>query len=157
LRKKRILISEDDEDVSVVFQEILQAAGYHADIVDTAKQTVAQITDKFYHVIILDIKLPDMDGTELLTSIREIAPEIIVIIVTGYPSLNNAIDALNWGADSYIVKPVDPNELLSIVSEKLKQQDEASNMSEEKVAQWIKTRIKQRETEEDSFTHMLRK
>jgi DNA-binding response OmpR family regulator len=77
--------------------------------------------------------------------------------VTGYPSLNNAIDALNWGADSYIVKPVDPNELLSIVSEKLKQQDEASNMSEEKVAQWIKTRIKQRETEEDSFTHVLRK
>ncbi len=149
--KKRILIIEDDEDVSVVFHTILQAAGYHANIADTAQHAIAQITDKFYHAIILDIKLPDMDGTELLTSIREIAPEIKIIIVTGYPSLNNAIDALNWGADSYIIKPVDPNELLYIVSEKLMQQDEARKMSEEKVAQWIKTRIKKRETEESSF------
>ena len=149
--KKRILIIEDDEDVSVVFHTILLAAGYHANIADTAQHAIAQITDKFYHAIILDIKLPDMDGTELLTSIREIAPEIKIIIVTGYPSLNNAIDALNWGADSYIIKPVDPNELLYIVSEKLMQQDEARKMSEEKVAQWIKTRIKKRETEESSF------
>ena len=149
--KKRILIVEDDGDVAAVFHTILQGAGYHVDIADTAQNAIAQITDRFYHAIILDIKLPDIDGTELLTSIREKAPEIKTIIVTGYPSLNNAIDALNWGADSYIVKPVNPNELLFIVSEKLKQQDEARKMNEEKIAQWIKTRIKQQETESDSY------
>ena len=145
--QKRILIVEDDKDVSTVFHTILQAAGYHADIADTAQRAFAQITDTYYDAIILDVKLPDVDGIELLTSIREKAPEIKIIIVTGYPSLNNAIDALNWGADSYIIKPVNPNELLFIVAEKLKQQDEERKISEEKVAQWIKTRIKQRETE----------
>jgi len=81
---------------------------------------------------------------------------MIKIMVTGYPSLQNAVEALNYGADAYIMKPVDPEELLRVIKEKLKEQKEARKMTEEKIAEWVKTRIMQlelldKETQQSNF------
>jgi YesN/AraC family two-component response regulator len=82
-----------------------------------------------------------MEGTELLTKMHRTTPSMMKIMVTGFPSLNNAVEALNMGADAYLLKPVELEELLKVVKEKLKEQEEVEKMSEERVADWIKTRV----------------
>jgi DNA-binding NtrC family response regulator len=67
------------------------------------------------------------------------------IMVTGYPSLKNAVEALNLGADAYVIKPVKPEKLLALIEEKLEEQREAEKMTEEKVTEWIKTRARKLE------------
>jgi len=61
-------------------------------------------------------------------------------MITGYPSLENAVEALNLGADAYIIKPVKPEKLLTLIEEKLEKHSQAEKMTEEKVTEWIKTR-----------------
>jgi DNA-binding NtrC family response regulator len=91
-----------------------------------------------------------MEGTKLLTTMHEIAPKMVKIMITGYPSLENAVEALNQGADAYIIKPVKlkpvkPEKLLALIEEKLEKQRKAEKMTEEKVTEWIKTRARKLE------------
>jgi len=67
------------------------------------------------------------------------------VMVTGHATLENAVEALNLGADAFIMKPVKPKELLRVVEEKLKEQEDAEKMSEEKVAEWIEERVRKLE------------
>ena len=67
----------------------------------------------------LDIKLPGMDGTEILEILHKEFPEMIKIMITGYPSLENAVASLKRGADAYLMKPVNPSSLLEIIDKKL--------------------------------------
>ncbi|HJX02752.1 MAG TPA: response regulator, partial [Candidatus Bathyarchaeia archaeon] len=92
---------------------------------------------QFFNIALLDIKLPDMDGTQLLAKLQEIAPKTKKIIVTGYPSLKNAVEALNFGADSYIMKPIDPSELLKTIKAKLIVQQNDEAITRRKLTEWI--------------------
>lgn len=85
--------------------------------------------------------LPDIEGTELLNKMHRTTPKMMKIMVTGFPSFDNAVEALNMGADAYLLKPVELEELLKVVKEKLKEQEETEKMSEEQVADWINFRI----------------
>jgi len=86
-----------------------------------------------------------MEGTKLLTKMHRATPRMMKIMVTGHASLENAVEALNLGADAYIMKPVNPENLLKVVEEKLKEQEEAEKMTQEKVTEWIETRVKKLE------------
>jgi len=68
---------------------------------------------------LLDIKLPGMDGTEVLRILHEEFPEMIKIMITGYPSLENAVASLRRGADAYLMKPVNPSSLIEVIDKKL--------------------------------------
>jgi ActR/RegA family two-component response regulator len=84
-----------------------------------------------------------MEGTELLTAMRDTVPKLVKIILTGYPSVNNAIEAVNKGADAYVTKPVaDTDEFLQKIREHLKKQEESEHYGEEKIAEFVETRIK---------------
>ena len=72
---------------------------------------------------------------------------MIKIMVTGYPSLENAVEALNKGADAYLTKPVKPEELLTLVKEKLEEQLQAEEMTQEQVTEWIETRVRKLEVD----------
>ena len=87
-----------------------------------------------------------MDGVQLLTAMKDTTPKMVKIIITGYPSLQNAIEAVNKGADGYIVKPIKMNELLTMMKEHLMKQQEAKKYTEEKVAEFIETRAKELES-----------
>jgi ActR/RegA family two-component response regulator len=89
-----------------------------------------------------------MEGQNLLGRMGEIRPDMKKIMLTGYASTDNAIEALNSGANAYLTKPVDPEELLKVVGSKLKEQDEAKKMSEERVTEWLRIRVKNLEEEE---------
>ena len=140
MEKKRILIVDDDKSLLESLTEILKLEGYEVDTAETGREAIEKSKDQFYNLALLDIKLPDMEGTELLTKLRDGIPRMAKVMVTGYPSTENAVKALNLEADAYITKPVKPEELLKTVERKLKEQDEADQVTEEKVAKWIETR-----------------
>ena len=95
---------------------------------------------------LLDIRLPDMEGVELLKLMKDTVPRTRKIMVTGYPSTQNAIAALNKNADAYLVKPVNVEKLLNTVKEQLQSQESEREFSELKVAEFIETRVKELST-----------
>jgi len=145
--KLRILIVEDDENIRKTMKNILQQKGYETDTAKTGREAEEKAKTRFYNLALLDIKLPDMEGTQLLAKLHENTPKMVKIMVTGYPSLENAMEALNQGADAYVTKPVKPPELLALIEEKLEEQRQAEKMTEGKVTGWIKTRARQLEDE----------
>jgi DNA-binding NtrC family response regulator len=150
LEKKRVLIIEDDKVVLGNFKAILELEGYSVDTAESGKEAIEKSNANFYNLALIDIRLPDMEGTRLLTTMRETVPRMVKIIVTGYPSLENAKEAVNKGADGYVVKPIlNIEEFLNTVKEHLKKQKEAQRYSEQKVAEYIETRAREQETKEE--------
>src|SRR3990170_6687394 len=147
--KESILILEDDKAIIKSFKDILQSEGYSVDTAETGRQAIQKSKANFYNLVLLDIKLPDMEGTQLLTTMHETLPKMVKIMITGYPSVENAVEALNMGADAYTIKPVKPEKLLALIEEKLKKQSQAEKMTEEKVTEWIKTRASKIESEDN--------
>lgn len=144
--RARILVIDDDESIRESLAMLLQAKGYVVDAARDGKEAITMSNSNLYNLALIDIRLPDMEGTELLTAMRETTPRMIKIIVTGYPALQNAVRAVNQGADGYIVKPVKAPELLSMVDEHLKKQRENAKYTEEKVTEYIKSRARELES-----------
>jgi DNA-binding NtrC family response regulator len=88
-----------------------------------------------------------MEGIDLLMKIRDTTPRMRKIIITGYPTLQNAVDAVNRGADAYITKPFDVERVLSTISEQLKKQEQEKKYSQDKVAEFIETRVRELDLE----------
>jgi DNA-binding NtrC family response regulator len=139
-RPVSILLVEDDSRISETLSLILQQRGYEVHVARNGQEAIQKSKEAFFNVALLDIKLPDMEGTKLLTAMHETMPGMIKIMITGYPSLENAVEALNQGADAYLIKPVKPEGMLAVIKEKLEKQSQAENMTEGKVTEWIKTR-----------------
>lgn len=148
-----ILIVDDDEAICKTLSAILQTKGYQTTTATTAKEAIEKAKIQFFNTALLDIKLPDMEGTQLLAQLQEIAPETIKIMVTGYPSLKNAVDALNLGASSYIMKPIDPEELLKKIANKLETQKKTEEITKEKLAKWIQAQA--RKAQASNFQELL--
>ena len=149
MEKKRILVIDDDEVVRKSFKAILELEGYNVDTAVTGKEAVNKSNVSFYNLALIDIRLPDMEGTQLLTTMRDTVPKMMKIVVTGYPSQENAVEAVNMGADGYVVKPImDTNEFLQKIREHLRKQEEAQRYDEHKMAEYIETRARQEEAKE---------
>ena len=143
----RILVVDDDENIRTVIVAILEDEGYTVESVGTAKDAMERTKRKFYNLALIDIRLPDMEGTELLARIRDTVPRMRKIIITGYPTLQNAIEAVNRRADAYIMKPFDVEKVLQTIREQLRKQGDEAKFSQDKVAEFIETRVKQLELE----------
>jgi DNA-binding NtrC family response regulator len=141
--KTRILIIDDDENITKVEAEILEDQGYSVDIAGTGTEAIKKTQENHYDLMLVDIKLPDMEGIEILNKIRDTTPKIRKIIVTGYPTLQNAVAAVNRDADAYIIKPFDVEKMLATIKEQIEKQKQERNISEERVAEFIETRIKE--------------
>jgi len=146
-RKGSILIVDDDPSIRKALAAILEEKGYGVETADTGRKGIAKSKSKFHNLALIDIRLPDMEGTELLTQMKQTVPEMIKIMITGYPSLQNAVEALNRGANAYIIKPLDIDNALSIIEHLLEKQRESLKMTQEKIVEYIETRAKQLEQE----------
>jgi DNA-binding NtrC family response regulator len=120
----RILVIDDDESVRRTAAVILENEGYRVDTAENGKQAIKKSNAEPYRVALIDFRLPDMDGTELLTALRETTPKMAKIMVTGYPTLENAIESVNKHADAYFVKPVDYENLLKTIRNLIQKQKE---------------------------------
>ncbi len=120
--KETILVVDDDLDFLAIIRQILSKKGYAVTTAPSAGEALSLLKEQFFNVAILDIGLPDADGTELLSHIIELRPDIIAIMLTGHSSVHNAVQSLNRGAFAFLEKPVDPENLLSVISRGLEKQ-----------------------------------
>lgn len=143
IQKYRILIVDDDVTIRSTMEAILEDEGYTVDSAANGKEAIKKTNEQIYNLALLDIRLPDMEGVELLKLMKDSVPRMRKIMVTGFPSLQNAVEAVNRNADAYLIKPVDIDQLLTTVKEQLEKQEEDKKFNEQKVAEFIETRVKE--------------
>jgi len=102
----RILIVDDDASIRELFAHFLKQSGYHAEAVPDGEQAVGRVEKDFFDLILLDLVLPGMSGQDTFEMMKAIDPAIPVIIVTGYGSIENAVEFLKNGVVDYLAKPV---------------------------------------------------
>jgi DNA-binding NtrC family response regulator len=139
----RILVVDDDENIRMSLGTILRDEGYVVDSAVNGSEAIKKTESAVFNVALIDIRLPDMEGIELLTRMKDTVPKVRKIIMTGFPSLKNAIAAVNNKADAYLLKPVELEKLLGTIREQLDLQEIEQRYSEQKVADFIETRVKQ--------------
>ena len=115
----KILIVDDDPDICHFFQKILTEMGYEVDTASGARESLTQIRRDPPDVLFLDVKMPKMDGLECLRRIRKIKRKLPIVMITGYGDLKSAQEAMRLGADEYISKPFDLEEIRRLVSDLL--------------------------------------
>lgn len=108
----KILVVDDEEIIRDSISYILESEGYEVDKAENGKIAYEKIKEKHFDLVITDIEMPAMKGTELLEKIKTLDPQTAVIIITAFGSLDTAITALRNGASDYILKPVEFDELL---------------------------------------------
>jgi|SRR5208283_3012001 len=118
-KKNRILVVDDDADILRVFKSVLEKEGYIVETAKTGKDALKKIKKSKFNAYLVDVKLPDMDGTELLLKIPKNS-KAIKTIVTGFSTEEAGKKAADYGADDFLVKPVKAEELISTVRERLR-------------------------------------
>src|SRR5881296_3574021 len=112
----KVLVVDDEESVVVTIKAILQLDGYNVSTTTSGVQARAMVRDTEYDLVLTDLRLEDGDGLDVLKAVRERHPETITIMLTGYASLESAIQAIRAGAYDYLVKPSEVEELRSTVA-----------------------------------------
>jgi DNA-binding response OmpR family regulator len=142
----RILVVDDEEGIRKSLKAVLEEEGCLVDTAESGQEAIAKSKTGSYNLALVDIRLPDMDGVELLTTMGQGTQNMVRIIVTGYPSLDNAIQAVNRGVDGYIVKPFTMEQLLNKIKEHLQKQRESEKFTEEKVEKYVESRAREMDT-----------
>ncbi len=128
---ENILVVDDDTDVRKTLSSILSKEGYSVETVESGKQAIRATEKSHFDAALIDIKLPDMEGTELLHRLEEEQPHMVKIIITGFPTLENAMKTVNEGADGYVLKPFDVQKLLETIRKHL------TKKTAEHVSNWM--------------------
>ena len=113
--KGRILIVDDEPIVLRSCQRILRGEDYEIDVCGDGLSALGMINENDYDVLILDIKMPRMDGIEVLRRVKEARPDIDVIMITGLHDIGTAVQAMKLGALDYLPKPFEPEQLQMLV------------------------------------------
>ena len=121
-QKQTILIVDDDEGTRKSLTLIFDKAGYETETVGTGREGLERARERFFNVAILDIRLPDIEGVDLITPLKEIHPDMAIIIVTAYASIGTSVRALNEGASAYMNKPLALDQVLATVRDTLEKQ-----------------------------------
>lgn len=122
--KTRILIIEDEEAERLSLIGVLEAAGYTVDGAENAATALDKIKKQFYDVMIVDYKLPDGDGIDLIKQILQISKDSVPVLATGYSSLEVAVESMRIGAHDYIVKPINIDDLKKNIESIVLERDE---------------------------------
>lgn len=120
-KKYRILVVDDEKNIQKMLERYFRLKGYEVDTADNGKIALEILTAKRFDVVISDIKMPVMDGTDLLREIKKQYPMTHVIMITGYVTLNNALTCMRLGAKTCVFKPIeDMKELEEAVEDSIK-------------------------------------
>lgn len=111
-----ILIVDDEPGMRDLLSSVLNDEGYSVEAVENGKKAIKACEKSPFDVALIDIELPDMKGTELLNRLKKRQPKMIRIIITGHPSIENAMKAVNERADGYLLKPFEVTDLLKMIA-----------------------------------------
>jgi two-component system phosphate regulon sensor histidine kinase PhoR len=121
-KKSSILIIDDDESTRKSLMLIFRKKGYEIETVGSGREGLEKTKEKYFNLVLVDIKLPDMEGIDLIEPLKEIHPDTAVIMVTAFASMETVMQALNLGASAYITKPLNMEEVFVTVRENLEKQ-----------------------------------
>jgi len=116
MKKYNILLVDDDDLILKSLGPALEGRGYEVATSDNGAEAIEMIAGSHYDMVITDLVMTPVDGLEVLKKSKEIRPEILVIILTGFGDMGSSIDALRLDADNYMLKPCEPEELYFRVS-----------------------------------------
>ncbi len=122
LDKKCILIVDDEENSRTGLSKILARSGYEVVTAGDGKEALDKVTEIDCHLVITDMKMPNMGGIELLKQVKKLKPNIGVIMVTAYGEVDSYLEAMNLGAFEYLNKPLRVDELKRVISKVLAEQ-----------------------------------
>jgi DNA-binding NtrC family response regulator len=114
-----ILVVDDDYEIRETLSSVLLSEGYMVETVKNGKEAIKASETAYFDVALIDMELPDMNGIEILRRLKEKQPRMVMIIITGFASLENAVKAVNEGAHGYVLKPFNVGELLKMLRKRL--------------------------------------
>ncbi len=115
----RILCVDDEEVILDSFRKILVLDGYSVDTVQAGQEALGLIQSHHYDFVFTDLKMPMMDGLDVVKAVKHMRPDIDVVIITGFATVETAVDCMKYGAMDYVQKPFTEDELLAFVKKAL--------------------------------------
>ncbi len=143
MKKNSILIVDDEASVRDSLYNWFLEDGFEVSCAENASKALSMLDNQRFDIILADIKMPGMDGLEMLRRIKQILPNAIVIVITAFATVDTAVQALKDGAFDYVTKPFDPDDLSHLIRNALKQ----INLSSENES--LKSRVVDLENVED--------
>ncbi len=119
----RVLVIDDEAIVRVSCERVLKPEGYDVVVTSRGDEAIELLEKENFDIVLTDLKMPDMDGLEVLKTIKQKWPDIQVIIITGYGTISTAVQAIKLGAYEYIEKPFTPEDILKVVREALRERE----------------------------------
>ncbi len=138
-----ILLLEDEFSLAEGLQMVMAEEGYEVEMADTGQGALDKFGAKDFDLMVADLRLPDIDGMEVIQHVRERRPETKVVIITGYPSVSTAVQAVKMGVSDYLRKPFTDDEFKTAVETALKDREKAS--MEKLIAETQKERLIQKQ------------
>ena len=121
-----ILVMEDEASMANGLKMVLQEEGYDVDLAMTGQSALDKFGSRYFDILVADLRLPDLDGMEVIKEIKRKRPETEAIVITGYPSVSSAVESVRIGVYDYLRKPFTEDELKEAVGGALKKRQEAS-------------------------------
>jgi two-component system, OmpR family, response regulator len=115
-----VLLVEDDDDNRELMAEVLESAGYHVIAAGSGAEGLQTLAERSVDVVVTDVGMPGMGGLEVARAAKEIAPQVPVVVVTGYAEREDITRARGHEVDAVLVKPVDPDSLTAVVDDMVK-------------------------------------
>jgi DNA-binding NtrC family response regulator len=154
MEKKKALVIDDEQIVLESVSALLTDEGFEVDVSLDGRQGLDWAIERNYDVVLTDIRMPDIGGMKVLRDVKRINPTLPVIMITGYASIESAVQAMKLGAAEYIEKPFEPEQLLDAVSRALgisKEAEEQGLIHREEVAKVLD----RAESDDDFFMNLL--
>ncbi|OIP91549.1 MAG: response regulator [Syntrophaceae bacterium CG2_30_49_12] len=141
--RPHVLLMEDEMNVAKGLEMVMREEGYEVDMADTGQSALDKFRAGEFDLLVADLRLPDMDGMDVVQHVCEKRPRTNVVIITGYPSVSSAVQAVKMGVSDYLRKPFTEDEFKAAVKSALKQKEKGS--MEELIVETHKERLIQKE------------
>ncbi|RLG20560.1 sigma-54-dependent Fis family transcriptional regulator [Candidatus Micrarchaeota archaeon] len=128
-REVNILVVDDEEIVRSSLVDWLREDGYHAEAAENGFEALEKLKEKPWDIALVDLKMPKMDGLELMERMKKLKPDIQVIIITAYATVHTAVQAMKMGAYDYLVKPFNPEEISLLINRLIESQELVKEIS----------------------------
>ena len=139
--KLRVLVVDDDEDICLYLKEFLSREGFRVSTVSKPMDALPAIKEGKYQIVLLDVRMPELDGVSLLRELRAVDSDICVIIMTAYPSVESAVDTMKADAFDYLRKPFELEQLRQVVQRAVREKGLMVDV-EERVNQLLGAKIR---------------
>lgn len=133
---KRVLVVDDDEAIRDVLCQYMQTIGLDAVCAASGEEGLKAFTKDHFDIVISDIKMAQMDGLTLLNEVKQIDPDVVFIVITGYPSIETVLEAMKQGAVDYLVKPFQFQEIKIKIERALAEKDMNSQLKSNRGMIW---------------------